>query len=155
MTLNQYDATWRYNCPKNNGMMLPWYTEGALKWLLQQDYANWSVLEIGCGYSSVWYKANVIVWEGFDSNKEWAKGLDAYYCEYISGFDLICIDSENRYECLVMALNSDCKYIIVDNWMQPSVEIDWKDAEELIKKYKYEVHKQPNHDDWQTLIIIK
>lgn len=48
--------------------VLPWWTRPSLEWLVEQPVASWSVLEWGCGLSSVWFNQAAHRYVGIESN---------------------------------------------------------------------------------------
>lgn len=153
-----------------NGFLYPWYTSGALDFIDKIDFNGKRVFEYGVGNSTLWYRSRGAVVEGVDSNKDWLDFAGLSDCEpdkdkYIRAinkypkFDLIIIDGDFRDQCTYYALKrlNTLGMIIIDNWMQPSVEPnEWHYTLDMIAihKLKFEVYRQEGHSDWGTLIIF-
>lgn len=163
-----------------HGIQFPWYTSGMLKVLDKMDLKGKKVFEYGVGYSTLWYRSRGALTAGVDSNHEWAnmvgvpftierdkyihEAYDYTYCprkinqEYVRVFDIISIDGIYRDECTEHALLAlrPGGMLIIDNWMQPSVEPnEWTKTLELTKGMKSEVFAQEGHPDWKTIYFIK
>lgn len=154
----------------SNGLIMPWYTSPCLEWLLKVGVENMNVFEYGVGDSSDWYRASgAYQVYGVDHDKAWVKDPFTIYAtdkhEYLNAiyepeikFDLIVIDGIYRDECFKHALNCihDDGYIIIDNWRQPSADLEhWPLTEKLIEGMPITIYKEPDHEDWQTAVIKK
>lgn len=152
----------------------PWYTSGCLNWLADQDLESKLVFEFGVGESTFWYRQRGAITLGVDSDSDWAYRTQCWHCkkinDYITSidnivnyvnvgvlFDLVIIDGDYRDECTEIALDNlkSGGYLIIDNYMQPSVETDWIKTPELIKDMEVMTFKEPGHPDWQTIVIKK
>lgn len=151
------------------GMRLPWYTRPCLEWLVTLDLRGKHVFEYGCGGSTWWYRSRGAKVKGVDSCEKWADMASVgftddktAYIEAISDLyppDIVIVDGEYRDECAAEALNfiNTGGYLIIDNYLQPSVEPNTWDkfhaAIDNVIGYKLSLYKEPEHNDWQTLVI--
>lgn len=173
---------WRY-LDKKGEQVLPWYTRSALDVLESVDMSNKMVWEYGLGLSTCWYAKNAQVVCGIDSDYNWLRDVEhtlshynlshkkmlmyenvnkEFYVNCIDNvapdsFDIIVVDGEYRNECTIKAIQKakDGCLIILDNWLQNSVEIASQEVQDLVNKYPHTIYKQEGHPDWQTLIMIK
>lgn len=157
-------------------MFLPWYTSPCLEWLMTLDLKGKFIFEYGVGHSTVWYKSKGAITYGVDSTIEWLQvaapndSKCGYYLtsdkdRYIKGwtkvfddiYDIVIIDGIYRDECTEYALKmlKPGGYLILDNYMQPSVEMNWEKTNELIKGMPITIYKEPEHYDWCTAVITK
>lgn len=157
---------WRY---LDGEIIMPWYAKPALEWLKQQDTSKWHVFEYGCGYSTIWWRLNCEEVISVDNNQMWADAMGATYfpgkesyITYVEAasyeeYDCIIIDGEYRDECTAFCLPylKPGGYLIIDNYEQPSVGYDFTKTNSLLQGWEKQVHKQPNHSDWQTAIFRK
>lgn len=152
----------------DNGIIMPWYTSPCLEWLEVLDLNSRKIFEFGAGDSTKWYKSKKAFPFGVDSNKDWVDDRAVVLCttkdEYLLSiydlemvFDIIVIDGDYRDECTKHALNSlrSGGYLIIDNYLQPSVDTVWTVTPKLIEGMPITIYKEPNHEDWQTAVIIK
>lgn len=120
-------------CADKDGNPLPWFTYPAIEYLGQFDYSDKSILEFGCGYSSLFWarKAKFVLALETDAkwyqkwNKEFREdNLQIVYCEnYMDAvndtqtFDVIVIDGKNRQSCVDYAIRqlNDGGIIILDD----------------------------------------
>lgn len=165
---------WQYQDESLGGILFPWYVKPFLDELATWDLKDKTVFEYGMGASSLWWANKAGKVFGVDNNLEWfsevvaaLKGKGNYehiedredYCNAVSEwselFDIIIIDGAYRDECVIPALNSlkEGGILVVDNWMQPSVEIASEENQELLLSMAHRVFKQPGHPDWQTAIF--
>lgn len=154
------------------GMRMPWYTRPCLEWLDTLDLDGKRIFEYGCGGSTWWYRSRGARVFGVDSNEEWSKmasvGITNDKTKYIEcilecnrgmAYDIIVVDGEYRDDCAAEALNflNPGGYLIIDNYMQPSVEPNTWDkfhaALDNVIGYKRVLYKEPTHPDWNTLVI--
>jgi len=161
-----------------HGIQMPWYTRPALEVMDKWDLKGKMVFEYGVGYSSLWYLSRGAQTFGVDSNKEWteisctglvANDQERYVCAIdiaatasilVDGqlFDLVIIDGLYRDECTKYALKNlkTGGKLILDNWLQPTVEPEWPKTKELIKGLPIELYYEPGHwDNWCTAIVTK
>lgn len=157
----------------SDGVRYPWYVSGVLDILDKMDLNGKMVFEYGMGYSTLWFQSRGAYVHGIESNEEWAEFTRANCThdetKYINSihyqsrlgpilYDIVCIDGIYRDKCTPLAYSHLQKggIIIIDNWMQPSVEPnEWFRTCDLLatKKLKFEVFRQEGHPDWSTLII--
>jgi predicted O-methyltransferase YrrM len=154
---------------------LPWYTSPCLEWLLTLDLKDKKIFEFGVGDSTAWYRSKDAYVRGVENNPEWAKKAGAIeaHCtgNYVSAvgecggdytgklpsWDIIIVDGIWRDDCAVHGWKflKPGGYMILDNWMQPSVEIEWSQTVELIKGKDRVLYEEPGHYDWCTLVVRK
>jgi hypothetical protein len=158
---------WRYRHAVTK-QFYPWYTKPCLEWLVTLDLKRKRIFEYGCGDSTKWYREQGALVYGVESYPLYA-GPDIYVTEeedeyirepfsYPEHFDIIIIDGLFRDKCTSYALrNLKSKgYLIIDNWMQPSVEMNWTLTEKLIKGLPQKLFVEPCHYyPWQTLVVTK
>jgi hypothetical protein len=166
--MKRIEGEWRYLDDKL-GIPFPWYTKPALEVIDKLILRKKRVFEYGCGDSTKWYRAKGAQVFGVDTNMKWAEQCGVKhetffpaYVEYIEQcgvylFDIIVIDGMWRDECTEKALKylKDGGLLIIDNYMQPSVEINWIKTQVLIEGMDAKVYKEEGHQDWQTLIVRK
>jgi hypothetical protein len=157
-----------WNIYDDDGVMLPYYTHPSLEWIKNNISKDVSVLEIGGGNSTLWWRKNASEVFTIETDLECAKKLDCFQCSYLEiansidklkiKFDVVIVDSEGDRECYILnAFNSCNKYFIVDNWQQSEVMIY---SQEIVN-FLYEntrdlfIFKQSNHKDWKTAVFIK
>jgi SAM-dependent methyltransferase len=155
-----------------NGMRMPWYTRPCLEWLNELDLYGLQIFEYGCGGSTWWYRSRGAKVDGVDSSEKWSQMSRArwtddktkyieciLYFNHQMPFDIIIVDGDYRDDCAAEALNflKPGGYLIIDNYMQPSVEPNTWDkfhaALDNVIGYKKTVYKEPDHEDWKTLVI--
>jgi hypothetical protein len=157
-----------WNIYDDDGVMLPYYTHPSLDWIKNNISKEVSVLEIGGGNSTLWWRNNASKVHTIETDFDCATKLDCFHCSHLEiansiddlnkKFDVVIVDSEGDRECYILnAFNSCNKYFIVDNWQQSEVMIY---SQEIVN-FLYEntkdlfIFKQPNHKDWKTAIFIK
>lgn len=162
---------WRYR-DSETGMFYPWYTKPCLEWLVTLNLKRRRIFEYGCGDSTKWYRSHGAIVHGVESNLTWADIAkvkhEAYYPAYVESicpyvmrdgfFDIVVIDGIWRDDCTEFALTGlkPGGYLIIDNWMQPSVEPnDWSQTQKLIEGMPIMIYKETEHYDWQTAVITK
>jgi len=157
----------------------PWYTSPCLKHLITLGLQGKTVFEYGVGDSTEWWRKKGTIIDGVDNNIEWALKTGAQYkhhtYEYINAidtgklYDIIVVDGEWRDECVYGVVDSELKYpsifkylkpyglVIIDNYKQPSVQEHWPLTEAVIERLRLQVtyFKEPDHYDWQTIILKK
>lgn len=154
----------------DNGIQMPWYVRPLLEEMDRWDLKGNLVYEYGVGYSSNWYEYRGAIVDGVDNDDNWVgycktalytnireeyvSSIDVYPQDY---FDIVVIDGTWRDDCTEHALKrlKSGGKLILDNWLQPSVEPNWPKTEELIKGMDIKVYKQPDHPDWQTAVVTK
>lgn len=166
----------------STGLVMPWYTHGALDEIATWDLAGKVALEWGGGASSIWWATKCARVYSVDSNPDWISritsaatsrgitNLDLMYRSPVDADaylaipdgctpDIVCIDGSLRTECLRVALTLPRPIsIIFDNWQQDGVFID-PDAEELMVEHRaveqlfvQADHKAHDGRPWQTAI---
>lgn len=154
----------------SNGLIMPWYTSPCLEWLVTLGLKGKRVFEYGVGDSTLWYRSKGAVVSGIDSNPEWilhvglsnwAGGDKSYTSSILTHdilFDIAVIDGDYRDECTEYALKSlkPGGFLIIDNYKQASADLDhWPKTEKLIEGMEVTYFKEPEHDDWVTIIVKK
>lgn len=160
-------------------VLYPWYTKSFLDELRTWDLCQKYVWEYGLGAGSLWWACKCRKLYGVENNVDWFNVVSDkigyaskikcridpnYYVNsiYDSGllFDIIVVDGdpvELRDKCIQAAL--DCLkpsgFLIIDNWLQPSVWMASEETKKLLEPYPYKIFKQENHLDWQTAVFIK
>lgn len=152
---------------------LPWYTSPCLEWLMTLDLKDKRVFEFGVGDSTLWYRSQGAITSGVDSNYSWASKLCSWHGEdeehylssigilaqeYLLPFDIVINDGDYRDKCTEQALNNlkPGGYLIIDNWMQPTVQPTWPLTEKLIEGMPIKLYYEPNHwDKWCTAVVTK
>lgn len=158
---------WQHICP-DTGLVMPWYTKPALDEIVTWDLKDKVVFEYGCGASTLWWRKKAKAVYSVDEDREYAEATGAYiakspvdYLHYIYEFqplDIVIIDGERlRQEAVEHALKclKPGGVLIYDNWMQPSVEIQSEETQQLLLSLFHKIYRQENHPDWQTLIATK
>jgi len=157
-----------WNIYNDDGVMLPYYTHPSLDWIKNNISKEVSVLEIGGGNSTIWWRKNASEVFTIETDFDCAKKLDCFHCsiheiansinDLKKKFDVVIVDSEGDRECyIVHAFNSCDKYFIVDNWQQSEVMIYSQEIVNFLFENSKDlfIFKQPNHKDWKTAIFIK
>lgn len=155
-----------------SGLILPWFTHGALDEILTWDLAGKTVLEWGGGASTAWWASKARAVAVVEHNPKWLNGTvgrvrvcvvpefdAAAYAQIPAGMvpDIVCIDGLWRRECLAAALRLPRPVtIIFDNWQQGPGFID-PVAAEMMAPFEGRFYVQPNHTDhdgrpWETAI---
>lgn len=161
---------WRYF---DEGLKIPypWYTGPCLEWLVSLDLKGKRVFEYGVGESTFWYKEKGVtnIW-GVDTNEEWARRTLSMHRDNVEGyvdsikegfvwgaFDIVVVDGVWRDECTEHALKAlkPGGFLIIDNYKQPSVQAEWPLTDRLIEGMDVTYYKEPDHQDWQTIVVIK
>lgn len=165
----------------NTGLVMPWYTHGALDDIQGMDLEDKVVFEWGGGCSTFWWSrvckrvytteahqewadwiGTVARSRGFDNvsvTRRWPDPLDEYLKMPDERVDIVCIDGSARTECLEKALTLPRPLtIIFDNWQQDGVYLDEK-AEEMMSRFSGRFYIQADHKDhqgrpWQTAIWL-
>lgn len=166
-------------CSKT-GLIMPWYTHGALEEIEKFDLQYKTVFEWGGGCSTFWWSRvakqvftteahqdwadwliNTAKERGFTNifvECKWPSPLDSYLKLPDGCFpDIVCVDGSIRSECVLAALRLPRPLtLIVDNWMQDGVYLDF-DLERLMLAFKGSFHIQADHTahegrPWQTAI---
>jgi hypothetical protein len=156
---NIYDA---------DGTMFPYYTHPSLDWIKNNISNESSVLEIGGGNSTLWWRKNAKSVYTIETNLQCAEKLNCFYCEHYDiptsinelnkMFDVVIVDGDGDRELYILNAFQVCnKFFIVDNWQQSEVMIYSEKVENYLFQNTYDQHifKQPNHKDWKTAIFIK
>lgn len=169
--MKRIPGEWRYFDVQLN-MPYPWYTRPCLEWLETIDLKDKRVFEYGVGHSTLWYKEKgvAVIW-GVDTDETWAtkslamhrtneKDYAASILEgYVWGpFDIVVIDGAWRDDCTLsaMAALKSGGYLIIDNYKQKSADLEhWPLTEKLIEGMDVTYYKEPEHQDWQTIVVRK
>lgn len=169
--MRRIENEWRYFDDELK-INAPWYTLPTLMWLNTIEIKNKFVFEYGVGDSTYWYKVKGAQISGVDSNRNWAKKHHLWHCDnkigYVSSidklahdqyslYDLVIIDGDYRDDCTQYALRNlkSGGHLIIDNFEQPSVPVDWNKTKQLIQGMNVQYFKEPGHADWQTIVITK
>lgn len=168
----------------NLNCVAPWYTTPCLEWLMTLDLKDKRVFEFGVGDSTLWYRSQGAITSGVDSNYSWASKVCAWHGEneehYLQSisvlaqevqrhryqtpqpltkelFDIVINDGDYRDKCTEQALNNlkPGGYLIIDNFLQPSVQEFWPLTDKLIEGMPITIYKEPSHYDWVTAVITK
>lgn len=161
---------WQHIDPEN-GLVMPWYVKPFLDELSTWPLKGLTVFEYGAGASTLWWLSKGCFVTAVDSDEEYLKAIYKslplggnamiYNAQFIDQYiyslnfmhDIVVVDGKWRDQCIERALNY-CRVLIVDNWMQPSV--DWMPSEriqKLLSGYSSTIWRQPNHQDWKTAIF--
>ena len=156
---NIYDAT---------GVMLPYYTHESLEWIQKNIPKTVTVLEIGGGNSTIWWRKNAKEVKTIESNEHCAKKIACDFVNFMDikrtiqiidkNFDVVIVDGDGDREWYVLDAWDKCgKYFIVDNWQQSEVMIYSNSIVDYLTSNCKEclIFKQANHKDWKTAIFIK
>lgn len=157
------------------GMHMPWYVRPCLEWLDKLDLNGKRVFEYGVGKSTQWYASRGADCYGVDSDQYWAFSVQKasesifyttdklFYITEITkhddNFDIVIVDGIYRDACAAEAINyiKPGGYLIIDNYLQPSVEPNtWDEFHRALDNvigYKRTLYKEPEHNDWHTLVI--
>ncbi len=160
---------WRYIDTECLGLVMPWYTLPCLKWLKEQPTKNWRVFEYGSGYSNTWWRLNSRHLDAIESNEDWAKAFDvghapsgsalyieaAYRADVADLWDCIIVDGIDREDCVKFCVDfiKPGGVLIIDNF--ESENYDSSKTEELLRNWRCDIYKQPNHSIWQTAVFKK
>lgn len=149
-------------------IVFPWYTHPSLDWIVNNIPKNVTVLELGGGDSSAWWKRNSSNLVSVDCHEETAKAINGVYVEpdkvdkwvkeHNEEYDVVIVDGGgDRNEYVLSSFDKCKKYFIVDNWQQE--DVCWYHdyiVDELKNNSKSMlVFKQENHPHWKTAIFIK
>jgi len=158
---------WRYFDDKL-GIPYPWYTRPCLEFLEMLDFRRKEIFEYGAGNSTTWYRSKGAIVKGVDSDIDYADRFKVhfwkffpYYVDSIDQhglFDIVCIDGVWRDECTEKALQhlKPGGLLIIDNYKQKSADLEhWPLTEKLIEGMDVKYFKEPEHDDWVTIIVTK
>ncbi len=137
-------------CVDRDGNPIPWYTYPAIEYLSQFDYAEKTIFEFGCGYSSLFWarRAKRVVsiednpkwfdkWRGEfnEPNLEvkWRDEGEGYYnaiFEEGQKYDVIVVDGKRRADCARCAVQAmtDDGMIILDDSDRINTSQEYKDA---------------------------
>lgn len=128
-----------------DGNCLPWFTYPAIEYLKQLDLSKKTVLEWGCGYSSLFFAQRVSFIDSIEDDSNWYNEIkgklpvnaalhlvtEANYVSIAESlgkkYDIIIIDAKHRDECAKIACNylNEGGIIIIDNsdWFKVSSKI--------------------------------
>lgn len=168
--MTRIENEWAYFDDKL-GIRYPWYTSTALKIIDTWDFEGKRIFEYGVGYSTEWFRKRGANTWGVDYDLEWANRVGSMaksnLREYVDSieialvwgmFDIVVIDGAWRDECTETAIKhlKHGGFLIIDNYKQKSADLEhWPLTEKIIEDYSYGIHKEPEHQDWQTLILVK
>jgi hypothetical protein len=157
-----------WNIYDEKGIMFPYYTHKSLNWINNNIPKNVSVLEIGGGNSTLWWRLNSQYTDTIETDYGCAEKLNCFHCtqEEINHklkiideiYDVVIIDTDGDREQYVLSAFERCsKYFILDNWQQSEVMIYSDEIVDFLYKNTKEQHvfNQDNHKDWKTAIFIK
>jgi|SRR5690242_2857514 len=162
--IQEANLHWRHIDTESQSIIMPWYTLPCLQWLLQQPTKTWKVFEYGGGYSSIWWRLNSLLYKGIDSNEFWAIVGNILFTDkkqtYIESccfdkWDCIIVDGIEREECVKWSLDyiKPGGYLIIDNYGSEDYKVE--ETQELLKDWKVQYFRQPNHSTWQTAVFQK
>lgn len=143
-------------------LIYPWYTKSFLDVLDTWDLLDKKVLELGGGFSTLWWNAKCHYVHTVESNKEWSgeilennptcKIFTPQEYSFDFEYDIVILDSDwcNRDELFQFCIDhtKNNGILIVDNWMQPEVWVS--ECPEDLTKYEHYIYKQEGHPHWQT-----
>lgn len=157
-----------WNIYDEYGYMLPYYTHSSLDWIQKNIPKNVSVLEIGGGNSTLWWRKNADEVYTIESDPECATKLNCTYCNALDinncinnlgkNYDVVIVDGDGDREIYVInSFMVCCKYFIIDNWQQSEVMIYSQKVVDFLYENtsKQMIFNQHNHKDWKTAIFIK
>lgn len=166
--MKRIPGEWRYFDEQAN-MPYPWYTRPCLEYLEIIDFSNKTIFEYGVGDSTKWFRAKGAMCYGVDNDFNWAQSPWIAYVpdnesDYINSvyeliqLDIIVIDGLFRDKCTEHALKSlkPGGALIIDNYKQKSADLEhWPLTEKLIEGMDVTYYKEPDHQDWQTIVVRK
>lgn len=149
---------------RRDGSPLPWFSYAAIEFLQDRVNREMSVFEYGCGYSTLWWAAEIRDVISCEHNIEWYEliSLEAPdnvhlslvefspngdYCravaKYNSRFDIIVIDGEDRVNCAINSVGA----------LKPKGVIIWDNSERLEYKdgFDYLISQGFNRIDFTGL----
>jgi hypothetical protein len=92
------------------GQPIPWFTYPAIDFLDSKILPNWSVLEWGCGNSTLWWAAKTARVFSVEHNAEWHQKISA---ELPANATIALIENEQSYATLQEVQTADCFDVIV------------------------------------------
>jgi len=118
-----------------HGRPIPWYTYPMIDLLQAKDFTGRTVLEFGCGYSTLWWSSRAHSVLAFESDEKWYRFITARAPrnakvvlvpenlegadQHIAGqsFDVVVIDGLDRFKAAGIAINvvKAAGAIILDN----------------------------------------
>ena len=162
-----------------NGLVMPWFTHGALDEIKSWDLSDKNIIMFGGGRGDDWLALRCKSLMIIERDMAWIRntgspfytyrpcndssGKAEYYLEIPDFFDVDIIINDDAYrtECCQMAVDYFKKkgggILISDNWVQSYVWISPK-AEEIMAPYEAHIHEQADHLDndgvnkWKTAI---
>lgn len=153
---------------KDGNIVMPYYTHPSLEWLSRNILSKFTVLEIGAGYSTYWWRAICDVVVSLEPDKELAdqlgcininsKDIGNVLTHGNTHYDVVIVDTDEDRETYVLEAFAKCKKIfIIDNWQQPEVSVYSDEVVNYLysNSKKQLIFKQPSHDTWQTAIFVK
>lgn len=172
--MNTEQLSFGQKVDEETGLVMPWFTHGALDAIKDMDLSNKVVVMFGAGLGDVWlsqrckqlhiiernndwlgkcvveqikYKANNIQYHYVGVND--CSGNDKEYLEILDKVraDVIINDDAYRFEVIEKALTLPRPLtLIVDNFMQAFVFM-CPAAAELLKGFDGTLYEQENHED--------
>ena len=158
---------------EKTGLIMPWFTHGALYEIKSMDLSDKNVLMYGAGLGDAWLASRCKDLAVIERNPQWVRcaatnlthhirpcndceGKDEYYLAFPEGFepDVIISDDAYRYEAVVKAVEyfknkKGGGILICDNYNQDYV---WRcpKALELLEPFEKHIHIQEDHRDFET-----
>jgi hypothetical protein len=157
----------------DSGLCLPYYTSRSLEALVKRDFSNSTVVELGGGRSTVWWRYRAKEVHSFDTNSWWAnrfqlrlvspEDMDTVVKTVVghAKADVVVIDGEpveyrdQQIHLALELLKRDRQsFLIVDNFDQPSVGHDFPMIKAKIKEQGvHKIYASRWHPDWKTLFF--
>lgn len=150
----------------SDGLIMPYYTHSSLEWIKANTPKGVTVLEIGGGYSTLWWRKNALSAYTIEGDKELAEQIDCKYCtpeeiipelNSLDKFDVVISDGGGDREIYLKEAFAKCKkYFILDNFQQEEVCIYSDESVKFLYEKSKEqlIFKQHNHPHWKTAIFI-
>lgn len=166
--MKRIQGEWRY-FDERLSIPYPWYTRPCLEFMEKMDFRFKRVWEYGVGDSTAWYRAKGAYCVGVDNDLDWCLKTSGAFCkphypEYCNKileagfFDIVIIDGAWRDLCTEFALKQlkPGGLLIIDNYKQKTADLEhWPLTEKLIEGMDVKYFKEPDHIDWQTIVVTK
>lgn len=179
--MNADNLSFGQKIDKETGLVMPWFTHGALDEIKGMDLSEKTILMFGAGMGDQWLSIRCKKLIVVERKEDWysqcssvatpnttylfrpcndSDGRAEYYLEIPENVDLIINDDAYRTECCQVAVDYFKKsggILISDNWKQSFVWISPK-AEEIMEPFEAHIHEQADHLDndginkWKTAI---
>ena len=142
-------------CVDRDGNPIPWYTYPAIEYLSQFDYAEKSIFEFGCGYSSLFWARRAKKVISIEDNPKWFdkwrsefqepnlevkwrdEGEGYYNAIFEEGqkYDVIVVDGKRRADCARCAVQAMAEngVIILDDSDRINTSQEYKDAVAVLR----------------------